>query len=249
MVATASAAAVSLANEEKKRKQTMERAKATHLSRQLQMRLQYAKLKVEHGWTKQTLNEVENLYFHHSHTRGPRPTAPTNQLLSESTLVLSDTPSPRQSSLSFKSNISRASTLIDLDVPTDIEVETTPDPTVHVSANSSFTPPPPAVAPLQPSPFLPDSALSRPRTQSPSLSPVPTGKTQTKPWPSPTLTPKRQPAKLLSAPDIYGKGQQPGPVLTYDSFWSKHTLSAPHYRSLGSLPSRGSVSDVTNDVG
>ncbi|KAK0217121.1 hypothetical protein IW262DRAFT_1464152 [Armillaria fumosa] len=243
MVATASAAAASLANEEKKRKQTMERAKATHLSRQLQMRLQYAKLKVEHGWTKQTLNEVENLYFHHSHIRGPRP-VPTNQLLStshEPTLVLSDTPSPRQSSLSFRSNISRTSTLIDLDGPTDGEVETTPDP------SSSFTPPP-AVAPLQPSPFPPDSVLSRPGTQSPSRSPVPTGKTQTKPWPSPTLTPKRQPAKLLSAPDIYGKGQQAGPVLTYDSFWSKHT-SAPHYRSLGSLSSRGSVSDVMNDVG
>ncbi|KAK0186716.1 hypothetical protein F5146DRAFT_141734 [Armillaria mellea] len=201
------------------------------------MRLQYAKLKVEHGWTKQTLNEVENLYFHHSHIRGPRP-VPPNQLLStshEPTLVLSDTPSPRPSSLSFRSNISRTSTLIDLD---DIEVETTPD------ASSSLTPPPP---PLQPSPFPPDSALqSRPRTQSPSRSPVPTGKTQTKPWPSPTLTPKRQPAKLLSAPDIYGKGQQQaGPVLTYDSFWSKHT-SAPHYRSLSS---RGSVSDVMNDVG
>ncbi|KAK0450287.1 uncharacterized protein EV420DRAFT_1750387 [Desarmillaria tabescens] len=245
MVATASAAAASLANEEKKRKQTMERAKATHLSRQLQMRLQYAKLKVEHGWTKQTLNEVENLYFHHSHVRGPRP-VPTN----EPTLILSDTPSPRQSSLSYRSNISRTSTLVDLDLPTDNEVETTPDPMQASSVNSSFTPPPPpAVAPLQPSPFPPDSTLSRPRTQSPpSRSPVPTGKTQTKPWPSPTLTPKRQPAKLLSAPDIYGKGQQAGPALTYDSFWSKHT-SVPHYRSLGSLSSRGSVSDVMNDVG
>ncbi|KAK0200002.1 hypothetical protein DFS33DRAFT_1366382 [Desarmillaria ectypa] len=191
MVATASAAAASLANDEKKRKQTMERAKATHLSRQLQMRLQYAKLKVEHGWvrqnlpfnssdtelttfqTKQTLNEVENLYFHHSHVRGPRP-VPANQLLStthEPTLLLSDTPSPRQSSLSFRSNISRTSTLIDLDTPTDNEVEMTPDPT-QVSANSSFTPPP-AVAPLQPSPFPPDSTLSRPATQSPARSPVP----------------------------------------------------------------------------
>ncbi|KIM77634.1 hypothetical protein PILCRDRAFT_615634 [Piloderma croceum F 1598] len=30
------------------------------------MRLQYARLKVEHGWQRQNLNEVENLYFHHS---------------------------------------------------------------------------------------------------------------------------------------------------------------------------------------
>ncbi|GLB41193.1 hypothetical protein LshimejAT787_0904080 [Lyophyllum shimeji] len=58
---------------EKRRKQTMERAKANHLTRQLQMRLQYARLKVDHGWQKQNLNEVENLYFHHSHQRGPKP--------------------------------------------------------------------------------------------------------------------------------------------------------------------------------
>lgn len=33
------------------------------MTRQLQTRLQYARLKVEHGWQKQNLNEVENLYF------------------------------------------------------------------------------------------------------------------------------------------------------------------------------------------
>ena len=57
--------------EQKKRKQTLERTKANHvrfptnasvhyivecmiiqLSKQLQMRLQYAKLKVEHGWVR-----------------------------------------------------------------------------------------------------------------------------------------------------------------------------------------------------
>ncbi|KAG1807437.1 uncharacterized protein BJ212DRAFT_744412 [Suillus subaureus] len=62
--------------EQKKRKQTLERAKASHLSKQLQMRLQYAKLKVEHGWQRQNLNEVENLYFHHSQVRGLRPVVP-----------------------------------------------------------------------------------------------------------------------------------------------------------------------------
>ncbi|KAJ7717961.1 hypothetical protein B0H16DRAFT_1897757 [Mycena metata] len=40
-----------------------EKAKANHLLRQLQTRLQYARLKVDHGWQKQRLNEVENLYF------------------------------------------------------------------------------------------------------------------------------------------------------------------------------------------
>ncbi|KAJ7595663.1 hypothetical protein C8J56DRAFT_1042747 [Mycena floridula] len=73
-------------HDEKKRKMTVQRAKANHvrkggflrlatlwtLSRQLQMRLQYARLKVDHGWQKQNLNEVENLYFRHSHMRGPR---------------------------------------------------------------------------------------------------------------------------------------------------------------------------------
>ncbi|KAG8215961.1 hypothetical protein J3R82DRAFT_7943 [Butyriboletus roseoflavus] len=58
--------------EQKKKRQTLERAKANHLSKQLQMRLQYAKLKVEHGWQRQNLNEVENLYFHHSHLRSMR---------------------------------------------------------------------------------------------------------------------------------------------------------------------------------
>ncbi|KAI0341294.1 hypothetical protein BDW22DRAFT_1485310 [Trametopsis cervina] len=48
-----------------RRKRTAaDRAKANYL----RLRLQYAKLKVDHGWQKQTLSEVENLYFRHSHT-------------------------------------------------------------------------------------------------------------------------------------------------------------------------------------
>ncbi|GJJ16114.1 hypothetical protein Clacol_010393 [Clathrus columnatus] len=46
-----------------KRRRQIEKTRAANLSKQLQMRLRYARLKVEHGW--QTLNEVENLYFHH----------------------------------------------------------------------------------------------------------------------------------------------------------------------------------------
>ncbi|KDQ54038.1 hypothetical protein JAAARDRAFT_408877 [Jaapia argillacea MUCL 33604] len=64
--------------DQRRRKQTLERARANHLSRQLQMRLQYAKLKVEHGWQRQNLNEVENLYFHHSHINKPRPIIATS---------------------------------------------------------------------------------------------------------------------------------------------------------------------------
>ncbi|KZS99881.1 uncharacterized protein LAESUDRAFT_59831 [Laetiporus sulphureus 93-53] len=58
----------------KRRKLTPERAKANYLSGQLRLRLQYAKLKVEHGWQRQNLNEVENLYFRHTHRNRPSPT-------------------------------------------------------------------------------------------------------------------------------------------------------------------------------
>ncbi|EJD52053.1 hypothetical protein AURDEDRAFT_181609 [Auricularia subglabra TFB-10046 SS5] len=53
------------------RRQDIEKAKIYTLSRQLATSLQYAKLKVDHGWTGQNLNEVENLYSHYR--RGPRP--------------------------------------------------------------------------------------------------------------------------------------------------------------------------------
>ncbi|KIO02529.1 hypothetical protein M404DRAFT_650617 [Pisolithus tinctorius Marx 270] len=60
----------------RRRKQTLERAKVNHLSKQLQMRLRYARLKVDYGWQRQSLNEVENLYFHHSHLRTSRVAPP-----------------------------------------------------------------------------------------------------------------------------------------------------------------------------
>ncbi|KAI0746977.1 hypothetical protein C8Q80DRAFT_1121652 [Daedaleopsis nitida] len=50
-----------------------DKAKANYLSSQLRLRLQYAKLKVEHGWQRQTLSEVENLYFRHTHLTRPYP--------------------------------------------------------------------------------------------------------------------------------------------------------------------------------
>ncbi|KAH9847604.1 hypothetical protein C2E23DRAFT_493904 [Lenzites betulinus] len=54
-------------------KGTVDRAKANYLSGQLRLRLQYAKLKVEHGWQRQSLSEVENLYFRHTHLTRPYP--------------------------------------------------------------------------------------------------------------------------------------------------------------------------------
>ncbi|KAJ7148699.1 hypothetical protein C8R43DRAFT_514815 [Mycena crocata] len=60
---------LSLSDADKKRKiRAMQRAKGNHLLRQLQLRLQYAKLKVDHGWQKQHLNEVENLWHRERRT-------------------------------------------------------------------------------------------------------------------------------------------------------------------------------------
>ncbi|KAH7337562.1 hypothetical protein B0J17DRAFT_629134 [Rhizoctonia solani] len=60
----------------KRTKMHAEKAKAQQLSRQLKTRLQFARLKVDYGWTRQSLNEVENLYFHLSRAR-PVPQSPT----------------------------------------------------------------------------------------------------------------------------------------------------------------------------
>ncbi|KAI0334653.1 hypothetical protein GY45DRAFT_1242444 [Cubamyces sp. BRFM 1775] len=58
---------------DKTRGGSADKAKANYLSGQLRLRLQYAKLKVEHGWQRQSLNEVENLYFRHTHLTRPYP--------------------------------------------------------------------------------------------------------------------------------------------------------------------------------
>ncbi|KAJ3483446.1 hypothetical protein NLI96_g6305 [Meripilus lineatus] len=90
-------------SEQRKRKQTLERAKANYLSGQLRLRLQYAKLKVEHGWQRQNLNEVENLYFRHSHMRKPTvptagPSHPTHPSVSAEHSIITTGPSAPESS-------------------------------------------------------------------------------------------------------------------------------------------------------
>ncbi|CAE6461072.1 unnamed protein product [Rhizoctonia solani] len=62
----------------KRTKLHAEKAKAQQLSRQLKTRLQFARLKVDYGWSRQSLNEVENLYFHLSRAR-PIPRPPTKR--------------------------------------------------------------------------------------------------------------------------------------------------------------------------
>ncbi|KAF5339623.1 hypothetical protein D9611_011494 [Ephemerocybe angulata] len=109
MVGTATPAISQAQDGDRKRKPTIERAKAHHLCRQLQMRLQYARLKVEHGWQKQSLNEVENLYFHHSHQKFPKPVQPRIVVVTTTQPEQAPYPPPSnpQSSLSF---ISRTAT-------------------------------------------------------------------------------------------------------------------------------------------
>ncbi|RDB30877.1 hypothetical protein Hypma_005957 [Hypsizygus marmoreus] len=149
MVATTVAATVSNVqthDSEKRRKQTVERAKANHLSRQLQLRLQYAKLKVDHGWQKQNLNEVENLYFHHSHQRpgGPKP-YPSPSLVATThrdpaPYPTTATTHPSQSSLSFKlgpSSLSRSHTSADLEAESPHPEDSYPSKNTH--SNSAHT--------------------------------------------------------------------------------------------------------------
>ncbi|KAF9017089.1 hypothetical protein BDZ89DRAFT_1140966 [Hymenopellis radicata] len=126
-------------------------------------------------------------------------------------------------------------------------------PDLPAISSASFTPPP-SVSPLQPSPFPPDSlplstkptirVTPPPHASGPSPDPL---KTQMKPWPSPTLTPKHPSVSKQS-------GTAPGgqTSLTYDSFWSTHSAGRT-FRSFGSFSSRGSMGDVatslTTDVG
>ncbi|PWN48901.1 hypothetical protein IE53DRAFT_388883 [Violaceomyces palustris] len=51
-----------------KRQAQAERSRLVALSKHLMTRLQYATFKVEHGWTKQSLSEVENLYYRQNQT-------------------------------------------------------------------------------------------------------------------------------------------------------------------------------------
>ncbi|KAI9513491.1 hypothetical protein F5148DRAFT_1372456 [Russula earlei] len=109
MVTTPSIAAD---HEAKRQRITIERAKVVNLSKQLQIRLQYARLKVEHGWQRQSLNEVENLYFRHSTLKGkskaPAPSSsssarPSSSLCAAiSSPLTASGPSPKAASASSR---------------------------------------------------------------------------------------------------------------------------------------------------
>ncbi|KAF8256959.1 hypothetical protein EI94DRAFT_1836272 [Lactarius quietus] len=121
---------------------TLEKAKVVNLSKQLQIRLQYARLKVEHGWQRQSLNEVENLYFHHSTLKGKSKASSARSAITVAPSVTSPTTngsSPRGYAASKK-----------------ITVNMLPEPGQDTSM-TAVAPPPPAVVvsppPTTSSPF------------------------------------------------------------------------------------------------
>ncbi|EIW74028.1 hypothetical protein CONPUDRAFT_170324 [Coniophora puteana RWD-64-598 SS2] len=186
------------------------------------MRLQYAKLKVEHGWQRQNLTEVENLYFHHSGRIG-RPAAPPPKVV---TIPPADQPM-LPSAFNFTSD----------QFPTTSSHLKSPTPPVAqppISSDSARTPTPQAA--VQPSSQNQPPDHSSRRSGSPSQSitdlrtptpPMTTSNLQSQPsvskLPSTSLPPSAyQPAPSTGQSVGSGNGS---PNLTYDSFWSSHSLS------------------------
>ncbi|KXN80955.1 hypothetical protein AN958_06546 [Leucoagaricus sp. SymC.cos] len=217
MVSTPSAAAQAI-ELEKKRKQTLERAKANHLSRQLQMRLQYARLKVEHGWQRQNLNEVENLYFHHSHQRGPRPFTPSSAFTTgQADHAITLTLPSRYSDSTYKpllSTLSRSSTV-------DTLIDNLSQENNSATGNAASGPSTPALPPSQ----VPVSSNNTPRTS--STPPVLTEPQIFQP-PQPLMTPAQTPA-----PDPQISSSLPAQNIAYISI-SSHSAatSVPENASL-----------------
>ncbi|KAK1230949.1 hypothetical protein PQX77_005923 [Marasmius sp. AFHP31] len=153
--------------DDRKRKITYERAKVIHLSRQLQLRLQYARLKVEHGWHKQNLNEVENLYFRHSHTK-PRPslrdlpimTCPVTPATQQSSQTSCTTQNPSDEQKNEGDEVSQDE--MQTDEAASEETSSTPQPQATVTSTITttvpVTPEDASISPLQPSPMPLDSA-------------------------------------------------------------------------------------------
>ncbi|SPO28461.1 uncharacterized protein UTRI_04858 [Ustilago trichophora] len=78
----------------KARKQAQaQRTRLVALSKHLMTRLQYANFKVEHGWSKQSLSEVENLYYR-QHQSSSATSAYTNTAASTATAHKSASTSP-----------------------------------------------------------------------------------------------------------------------------------------------------------
>ncbi|KAG8707357.1 hypothetical protein FRC09_001877 [Ceratobasidium sp. 395] len=238
----------------KRAKLQAEKTKAQQLSRQLKTRLQFARLKVDYGWTRQSLNEVENLYFHLSRAR------PTYQPPAARTEgpVTSDVPIAGPST---PPTAVATPTESQEELPAPAEDPTTQSTQLESPVPSSSQPQP---LPKPESPSLPESTPSRPLSQ-PSLpswaaasqptgvkrspfvertrtggivrTPQPVERLRTggkvRPPPSGTSPKKRGRPRIPDASEqastmsaaANGNGAEGG--LTYDSFWN----------SLGSMKS------------
>ncbi|KAJ7242943.1 hypothetical protein C8J57DRAFT_447190 [Mycena rebaudengoi] len=248
-------ASQALANEvELKRKvRGLERTKVNHLLRQLQLRLQYARLKVDHGWQKQRLNEVENLYFHQNKQgstevdKPPRQngtgypstallTAPLDPQLLASYQAQSDEPN---SSLSFKLGSSALyhipTTDDDTLEPSKRSVPSTPQKDQQMAGSSQPMVPPSGLflRPVNPRPNLinPWLKVSTPRSNTDGI--VSSSAAQQQGSSSPSNDTTNQPRLAVKA------APPSNPALTYDSFWSSHSTAV-------SVPKDGGTASSTS---
>ncbi|KAJ7248240.1 hypothetical protein B0H12DRAFT_1123716 [Mycena haematopus] len=212
---------------------SLEKAKANHLLRQLQLRLQYARLKVDHGWQQQRLNEVENLYFRQQkQSESPvKPAYPTTALLSTpldpQILAQSQPENPgSNSSLSFKLPVSSEAPEVLADAPPD-HTMAAPASYEHGSGGSQW----PFDFPTHEAPQAGPSSQIPPHLPQDLSSWVhdvpdtaPTVVPQELPSPAPSA-PLMTPSRFVLPPRNQQSSSQGSSTasLTYESFWSSST--------------------------
>ncbi|KAJ8489974.1 hypothetical protein ONZ45_g13365 [Pleurotus djamor] len=235
MVATASPAAQNL-DAEQRRKLTIERAKANHLSCQLQLRLQYAKLKIEHGWMNGTKPQTTSASV--------VATAPTS----------ASTPASDQSAMSFKlgsTSFTISSSRNDDTREVDVDESL---PTVSTTQTSEARFSTFAMPSTRATPAPSDPAVRQVAAKPQRLRPQPTeiithpSNPYPAPWPSPPLNnpvPSSSSLYYRSA-TLSSAGSKTSDTLrlssaslTYDSFWS----------SMGSTSSGSSARASTASMG
>ncbi|KAG8717386.1 hypothetical protein FRC08_007583 [Ceratobasidium sp. 394] len=228
----------------KRAKLQAEKTKAQQLSRQLKTRLQFARLKVDYGWTRQSLNEVENLYFHLSRARPihqapvarPEPSvtsdAPVAGPSTPPTVVATPTES-QEEQIAPAEESSTQSTQIESPMLSSSQPQSQTKPISSTYSEPSLLRPLsqnslPNISPAPPvkrSPFVertrtggivrPTQPVERLRTGG-KVRPSPAGTSPRKRG-RPRIPDASEPASAGSTATIAG-GAQGGP--TYDSFWS-----------------------------
>ncbi|KAH9167056.1 hypothetical protein EDB89DRAFT_1999540 [Lactarius sanguifluus] len=151
-------------NDTKRQRHTLEKAKVVNLSKQLQIRLQYARLKVEHGWQRQSLNEVENLYFHHSTLKGKSKARSVSTVASPFTPSTTNGPSPKKTSVDSFPEPKQGPPIVPVPSPPPAVVVSPPPTTTHPLVQGTGTPSPPDYSTL---------AVEGPSSLTPSTTPAP----------------------------------------------------------------------------